>query len=52
MTDKLRPSRKPYTTPRLVEQGKVATITRQGPTPTPTVTPITSAFVTTFVDEF
>lgn len=50
MTDKIRPSRKPYTTPRIVEQGKVATITRQGPTPT--VTPVTSAFVTNFVDEF
>jgi len=57
MTDTSRPTprpvRKPYAPPRLLEQGKVAAVTLQGPTPTatPTSTPIGSA-VATFFDEF
>ncbi len=35
MSNQTATVRKPYVAPRLVEQGKVATMTRQGPTTTP-----------------
>lgn len=43
-----RQTRKPYVTPRIVEQGKVASVTRQDP-PTPGVSNLQTS---TFVDEF
>ena len=40
--------RKPYTTPRVQEQGRVAQVTLQGPTPTP----IVGSLVPSEFDEF
>lgn len=49
-----RQTRKPYVTPRVVEQGKVASVTKQI-TPTPTPPPTTGGSnlpTSTFFDEF
>lgn len=49
-----RQTRKPYVTPRVVEQGKVSAVTKQvTPTVTPPpTTPGSSLLQSTFFDEF
>ena len=51
MNGQSQPTRKPYTTPRVQEQGRVASVTQQTPTPTLTLTPAPSQLVNEF-DEF